>query len=58
MKGTFDVLINIDGNKVKNAMGLQKGFESFNLDAFSRVQAAVFNLKKKLSSELQKTQKK
>lgn len=55
MKANFDVTISIDGNKVKTALGLQKGFEGFNPDAFSKVQAAVLNLKKELESELQKT---
>jgi len=55
MKATFEVSIIIDGNKVETAMGLQKGFEGMNLDAFSKVQAAVLKLKKSLERELKKT---
>lgn len=55
MKAIFDVSIIIDGNKVQTAMGLQKGFEGFNQDAFVKVQAAVLNMKKELESELPKT---
>lgn len=55
MKATFEVSIIIDGNKVETAMGLQKGFVGMNPDAFSKVQAAVFKLKKSLERELKKT---
>lgn len=58
MKANFDVTISIDGNKVVTSMGLQKGFEGMNPDAFSKVQTAVLSLKKELEIELQKKQKK
>lgn len=57
MKATFDVSIIIDGNNVQTAMGLQKGFEGFNPDAFHKVQAAVLKLKKSLERELKKRKK-
>jgi hypothetical protein len=57
MKAIFEVSIMVDGNKVETAMGLQKGFEGMNLDAFHKVQMAVLNLKNELDHELQKKKK-